>query len=960
MSLTSQLAALNLAMATLPQKLKDGLAAKAPTSAGADNSTKLNGKTQAQVATDLDGPLNTHVANRLAHGLNATNLDTETSADVDASLAGRPPVGNLPVSRYGSLSYLPPGISGSFEGATTSIVVRDMAMLLEDDGTLTYLRNGINGSRRGVYYAFVKDALGPVFNQPIKTNRRYQPAYFPLNNTAAWIQSCSASVIFGRLQDQNGVLGDWFLSLTNGSYDDTVHTGCFITDAQMTSLGIGRGEILVVDNTVYILAINTDGANVFDVKVWTLPLASVAAGGTLVPTPMTGITTTGFGGQVNTTNGIRLATKAVSTQLSDKPIVHNPNNQSFMLVNFDQMQMRSATDGAGNIRTKAHAMSGAFSTLSSYFAYGTFSWVFNPATKTATLDAVYRATQSVINRTVAGDPSSASVFTGPLWSTIDADEGRLGVSNCYANLHYSGKWLFHFRVGQVTDTLDLTRTQFTNSLAPYDALLRGNAKAVGPFKAVYVSPGYGSAVGGVLLGAFPLSDTRAVVYAKGLRANGSLGEGLAYTDLESTPTFSYNSLNNGAMQGYRPSAVRGFVDEKTALPTDVIPKWLQPVVEASASAIQTSGQNFIEDFKFEAPKVLNPDFTTTGTSRITNALLKAAKNSALAIQNIANLRDSYCQLVAPRVLNCPAFLCIMYTTTAGEGGMFIAPCTLTWSGDDIVGVTVTSVSPRATWTLTATVSLYTTFSWYPATAGAVTLYDDGTSVLVGMPMAFGWLTPGNGLAGLARFRYNKSTGVWNWGSNLSLSVGNQQVNGKQYYASPSLGFGMCYNASPETDYGTKLVFLPITKNSDAAFDSWTEGTPGLANWKVLMSQDVAAVWQLYFTEPTPLLISGRYYTLPIQMVDLSTIKASPGNTTFYIYAQVIAGVASYKVSLTVLTETATLIYLGYVQTGVSTISTIVVDKVTKVGPYRLSPVSRGSAIAVTTGPASNPASLQWS
>lgn len=966
MSLTDDIAALKVASEKFHQDFGPRLARKVQETQKADNAKKLQDRTLAQTNSDIDESLNEHKADRNAHGLTFADLQTYDGSDVDAIFNARPKKGTLPVSRYGNLTYLPAGVSGSFEGATTSIAPRDMCMVLEDDGTLTYLRNGQNGSKLGVYYAYVPDALGPVLKQPVKTNRRYQPAYFPLNYSAAFIQSCSESVVFGRLQNASGVLGDWFVSVTGGTLDDTKHTGCLISAATIANLGITPGECLVTGDKVYLFSVNYGNGGFFEIFVWTLELAAVIAGGTLTPVRMTGINTTSFYNRNFVSDSIRITDLIQSNSLAGKPLVYNPDNRILALIHFERPSLKSYDNGFGTIRIKVFGNVYCPSTQGAQYGYTQFSFQFNPSGKLALLDLQYQNNvQNSLTSATPGNQASDSVLSGPLFTgSSDITEARAGMANTLPHVIYSGQWMFNFRVSQVVETLDLTRTKFSSKpTSNFAAILKGTV-AGQSWSTIAVKPSYGSAIGGALMGPVPLSNTRALVYGNGKDSNGNTVTGMAYTDLEGSPNAAYDSLVNGPMVGYRPSANRHFLKDVMAagqVPT-INMTFGSPVVEAGTSDVSVSGGHFIEGWRHTTPRVINADLSVSGTMTIGAAVLAKARTDALQAKGIS-ARASYAQLVIPRILagKIPPFLLVTYCGNDNSMGAFIAQINPTWSGDTITNAPVVAVSPTALWLGPngGGVGISPSPEFYAITCGAVTLYETSGSILVGLPVAVGMLVVGNAPSACISFRYSKTAG-WVWPNNLNMQIFNAQVNGQVYYASPALGFGQVALSDARADYGTKLPFMPVTINNDAEFDAWAPGATALSRWKVLTSQDVAATWMLYFTEPTPLMVNGNFYTVPQQTIDLTTIKANPANTTFYVYARVVGGVASYLLETIAPAESSNKIYLGYIRTGTTSIETVAVEKTTKVWYFRPSVVARGSSIAASSGLPSGTASLNWS
>lgn len=116
-------------------------------------------------------------------------------------------------------------------------------------------------------------------------------------------------------------------------------------------------------------------------------------------------------------------------------------------------------------------------------------------------------------------------------------------------------------------------------------------------------------------------------------------------------------------------------------------------------------------------------------------------------------------------------------------------------------------------------------------------------------------------------------------------------------------------------------------------------------------------WVIHFNEETPCLLSGRYAALAPVGINLTTVKANPGDTTFYVYVQIEGITASYQILEELASETDMYMFIGTITTGASAVSTIDIKKFTKFGGYRLSSTPQGQSIPVTTGLPSREAHL---
>lgn len=119
---------------------------------------------------------------------------------------------------------------------------------------------------------------------------------------------------------------------------------------------------------------------------------------------------------------------------------------------------------------------------------------------------------------------------------------------------------------------------------------------------------------------------------------------------------------------------------------------------------------------------------------------------------------------------------------------------------------------------------------------------------------------------------------------------------------------------------------------------------GISGWKV--------------TIPAyPLFISGKYFEMPITVLDVEAAFTNHANTTFYIYAQYTAALANYVLSTVALTESTTLMYLAKIVTGASAVTSAVGAPVARLATYRVSALPLGSAIPASTGVNSAPGAL---
>jgi len=921
-----------------------------------DNADKLENQTLAQVRTALDAPLAAHNAQANPHNETAASVGIPLKTAVDAKLAQLIPTGILPFSNYGSQDYLPPNVAGSFEGGTTAASPKITALLVENDGTLVFLRNGTNGSKSGVFYAYVKNALTiPQLVNPIKTNKKYAPSYFPAGKSAAQLLAWSEQLLYGRLQDDaTGALGDYFLSVTNGTFDDSKHVGTIIPAANGSA--VFDGGLCILGSTIYHFSANIPAwTTPVDIEVRTIPLAGVLAGTAATWTKVDTWSTTGFSGSVSSTN-IRLANVVASPNLADKPLLQVTGPTAFTALNLSHYEYPSLyavpDEASGKIRLKWSANTYAATSLGSLYRYITFSFVVTPAGKAAALDSgLTTQNQISFNDAVVN-------MTGPVYATPQEYDAINSPSNSRRDIHYSDAgYVFSIRVHQSIDTVDLLRTKITNYSTRYEAARYG-ATVGQDITGINSVATYGTAIGGAMVGCYPVALNKAVINCLGRNNAGSTVRGQAWSALEGTSNdYTYRSILNGSYKGYRPSADRGFVND---LGKD--DSYLNmPVVEVIGQTIVVSGNNYIRADITGAsrPTRINADLSVgSGQITVSDAMLDSIAQKYWATQSVANITQRHAQLVIPQQSGVPPFAIIHGYTS--DRTTWIAACRVTLT---IVNSVVTAVAvsePMAAYQIMSTGTGLDVTSQYIGLLGAVTLYDAGTAVLIGIPSPIGHSYIGASPRSLMRLKYVKSTGKFSYPSGLGMVHATPLASdANAFFAHPSLGFGIqtgSITPTGENDYFTKCVFAPFA-TTEAEFDTWQPKAK--ANWRVIVSQDVAEGWILYFTDPQPAFLAGQAYTLSPVNVNLLDITASPANKTFYVYVKLEAGVAKYVVRETELAESETVIYIGYVTTGISNITLVAVDKAYRIGTYRVSSQPVGSAIPVSSGNPADAVKLTW-
>lgn len=982
MALVQSLAACRAALKNLTTQVGRVATGKRAAAVTADSTLKVGGFNLNQLITQIRAATMAHInkTGAAGHGETPASVGIHTKETWDAIEPTLMPKSIVPVSRYGSLTYLPPGVLGSFEGGTTGLQIVGCAINMEDDGTVVYLRNGTDGAKQGVYYAFYEGASQRVGN-PTRTGRRYQPSWFPAGTTALGVFASSQSVIVGQLQNSAGDPGDYFVALTNGTYDDSKHTGGIIPKAAGDAMKLNpSGEMFVAGDTVYLLSCNilsasnvpsTNPAQPFDIFVYTIPKATLAAanGGNITLTQVTGITTEGFAGQTYSADQMRFANKIVSSQTSDYPIVRRIGTKFTSLVVFYYYSptfVSAYDEVSGKIRTKIYQQSRMVTTRDAPYSPTGFSFTYDPATKRAKLDPFFVGRENTVTDDVPSPTYSGPLFegqamdklvsTGPYKKAYAFDEA----GNCWS-----------FLISNLVDTLTVEAGTVTNWTTKYAALEYGvgNITRKG---ALSVRPSFGTAIGSSLHSAVMLAADKMYLFADGVAANGAYRRGLVYTKLEGSPTYTYESIYQGSVKGYAPSTTREFLLDMGLTDSN----YYAPVNEVSAAgSFKVHTRRFIAlspgistVSRLEGYGNIAADFSLSSPVYCLDSTLQNLGIS-IAAQHEANGEPKTTQFMVELIVpanGVPPFVSMLGFTE--NGNIYVCVCqvnvAINAEGRVVSAGAGISGAPHYVYKNgTATgIMMANNHLFY---CGPVSMYDNGTDVLIGLSQPAYMMVPGGSPQASIAFRYNRADKLFHYRTDYSQRVYNVYSGGtgRHFVAHPTLGFGFCWNTQGTSGYSdetTKLNFQPIGKTA-AEIDAWT-GQLAVSStlWTCLASQKAAEGWVLYFSEETPLVLDGKFYTLPVGNVDLRTVIANAANRTFYVYARITGGQAAYVVQTGQTDESNVNMFIGTVTTNATQIVSINAEKVTRLGNARISLTAKGSAIPVSTGLPRATDKLQWS
>lgn len=973
MSLNTDLTAMAQAMANFAPVYKTKLAAKVATTALADAALELDTMTPAQVATALDADLVSHENSTGANHLTGVAELTYSSAEIDTSLNGRVTLNSLPVSRYGDLTYLPPGVNGNFEGASMNFnayLGRDYPLIIENDGTLVFLRNGSTGSKVGVYYAYVKNALqATTLDVPTRTNQRYQPSFFSAASagaTAAYVLKSDSQVIAGKLQDASGNPGDYFIALTNGTFDGSLHqTGVFITVANWPAFATNCDtEVFLANGTVYIMGLLPQTGSEIRYGLYSIPLASFGAGNYVTPTKVTGITSKSFssptsGSQTTTVaDYIQVAPATFSGTGTDNALVYfatgMPAGVSGYMANGSLITDSGwdSTISAIRVRLTADIYIQDSNHSTSKRPFIAFSGTFDPATKTFQFDSEYTS-PVVVTQNVNG---AFAVFGPPVATGDKISVMPSAMKNSFDStyFHPNGYW-FAINDQNLPDiTCVVSRAQIpAGNYTNRGVALHPNYTLSGNISTAF-DPAFGSAIGGSMMGNLNLPGNRFLVYAKGRNAAGNTDTGLVLCD-RGASGYTYKSVFSGSFSGYAPTAGRHFVQD-LGFDRNAFNAMLSQI--DTAGNVTTFGSLFIEGSTMSNFLTCDTNLATSGSVSVTQAVLDSVRSQLFtSIGHSGTPQSSNVTLFVPQNSSLLVYAILVWIDSTTEkmvmGEFSIASGSRAGA---LTGLTLVTNSAVQTGSTTATGVVNSTLN--EQAAGGLTIYETSDAYLVGGASKILVGRYSNSGGWVFRFAIPKTTFKADW-AHFYAEPDSISWESNFFGAIPGQGFGVFRQLQAYSDNYTKLVFWPVATNL-ATYNSWT--VPAQTSALVEVSQDVAQGWSVYFTSPTPVLLNGTVYTMAPVTIDLTTVVGNPANQTFNVYLKLVGGVPTYVIvpSATVYPEAPDTMFLGQVITGASTITSMTISKVSRLDKFRPSTTGIGGAIAVSTGtPVQTGKHLAW-
>ena len=849
----------------------------------------------------------------------------------------------LPVSRVGTMDYLPMNINGSYEGATTYFDKRILPIIIEDDGTLVYLRPGTNGSTNGFYYCYISNSRTVSTLNPVLTNAKYVPSFFTANHSIQNFVGTKANELL-FMKTNNGTNDTYTIALTNGTLNSVAHQYLEFNRSLIPNTDPQYAHI--VGTLVYIWCMDSyDTNNTFDISLYTISVDGIRSGSTSTLQRITGFSgKTISGSTVTSSSTVRLAQKYVSTSASDNPLFLTDSGASVgvFALNSEGIIQAAGNDSETSIRV---AMFHPYGIYTSYEASRQKMWglsfTYNISTKAYVLDkAAGSITISTTNnQTTVNDPYNITMENINGFSSVS--QGNVPtIFQTYDGLIFS-------TVARYVTAPDhkINRGSIISFTSHYDSWNLSTRK-IQSVSTNRINPVYGSEIGENIINPTVLSPTKIMFNCSGTSNGNTFGfDTKVYTDIGSTRNYSYKSVITGStINGYAPNQNRNVVDNSNFRMNGLI-----TLVDSDGST-QVYGSSFIEDTTKPANGLMDVNnFTFSPAYTLSNnSLLTNLKNSIISsVSFTGNVIESKIVLYyIPDSSFGKSIASVILRTDSKDSSGYNCHVIVSTVDTVISSNVITSLSPVTSIINGASPDCIVINTTYlERMSGLVIAKYQGFSY-ISIPCIFNIGTPGNST-------FRTTIGKLDASNNIAtLKVITSQylsALGGTYEGGvlPGYGFGLFVNGDV-TDYQTKLVFNNYGTTSEE-LDSLLAGNMSPIETVVVASQEVPQGFNVYFTQEVPALINGSLYKLQPTNIDLKTIDSSPANKTFYIYVYVVENICNYVISTSKLSEELNRIYIGTITTGSTNITSIQSEKVTRFLTYRVSTTKRGSAIPASTG-----------
>lgn len=850
----------------------------------------------------------------------------------------------LPISRVGTMDYMPINVGGDYVGASSlSHVYRLQPINVEDDGSVSIIRSGTNGSTRGFYYAYVSDIrTKPLTDDSVTTTtNEFRPQFFtPEQQIDGFIGTNGYELLCYQTS-----LNTYVLTLTNGTFSMSEHES---VQFPKTVFGTDKPTYaLIVNDLIYIWCIDTTLPNSgLGYVLYTVPVSGVRGN------DMSGLTkVTAYSGttvrnlKYNNSTSLRVYDRYMSVGTSTDSLYECTGSvtriEKYDYIDYNIMVVPSP-DGT-KMRVAFYPTFRAFTALyeSKVFATG-ISFVYDISTKTMTLDKTPSAPI-----TAYYDIYSLFQITNPydisMNNTLGSDDGQLG--NC-GSICQTGDGLVVSTKSRWVSSQFYGINKYNVSTPLYDSwnlVTRRNSNR----SALNVKPIFGSAVGENMLGVKFIDRRKILLACAGTDNNGNTFgyDSVVATGIGNNITFPYDSVESGnKIYGFPPQDGRELVSIN---PHDFA--GMVSLVEADGTTSAYGSSLVTGTYKRCRGKIRPNDYSFQDEYFMEQSVMNKLNDDVIKHAGLIGITSSEMTFyyVPDSSFSKSIAAVSAYNSTTKIGYIIVAEVDVTLDGNDFVNPVVFSSRKQNIGNLASV-----NFSPYYIRFAGLTVAKYNGFNYIGVGMLNTFTTAGGSVYHCMVGKIKNGT----MASNYRFYRGSYLNTGSfvDHGVIPEIGFGLF--DFTKSDYQTKSVFA-LYGTTELELDNLIAGTDEVKQHIVIASQEVSQGWNVYISQEVPVFLGGVYHVLPPQHFNLEDLSSyPPHNQVFKMYVELDphTKIPAYRIINTTLEETLERVYIGSIVTNAESIDSITMEKVTRFLTYRPSTVQRGSAIPCSGGVPSSP------
>lgn len=929
---------------------------KRPTAYNAENTATVGGRTPEAFDAEMVAPVTNHItAKGDPHNVTAEQVGVFSKQQFDELIRTYFLGSGFPITRIGSLSYHPIAISGDSRGlditkssgSDHSRYLEHPLVVIEDDETITYLRNCSNGFERGVYYAYKHK--GTYTNSPlITTNAQYK---LPDNSNVAYIYQGGQGCFSGKSASATGSIAgqSCFICLHHGNLNNLYHY--FVRVSAEFEKVLQSAEVIATATTVYIIAIDEPEKWVRQdhaprLKYWKIDRTLFTQKGDMVtPQEITFDYQNGFGGRIAdyNRNYYQLAGRMVTYDIKDKQgivtltdglmkggaallperirtyTMYSPDNKFLRTLLVYQIEVTAPNDVKQRFELQLNVI----------FEIGTNNITLS--NKASTLRV------SLSNGGITADSALFTINPASALSLV-GDENKA----CGIYLSESDGYVYYSNYRQIGKPESFkyykpTKTSF------YDAIevpLSLTDKPEKTFQADYRQEGF---LCSSPMGMFVFGPNR---YLVGLVDTGN--------------TYQYYDINQSFAKTYPKTDAEGNQGEAYPLPDKSTglsgSTYGDEDTQLCISSVHRNGKFQLNSLYFYKGKFhalgyafLNQNLAPeSGSTLIARTYGKVADDVAAELKYTD--RNIHYELVITAEDDLPPYFLIFFTAAdnksthcrvyeAKVSGKPSVANGVDGERVDFAGLGKLVVDLPDIALPNVGVTAFETELVNRLLGKFSVDFIDGGWFVQWTTRYVGVGNKGQSLLGL---------GVRFWVKETTHEVESSGVDiinfasGSFRYPSMIPGQGVGY----VTTSGNRTVqcFEVIARNRQEIAE-WK----GVKVRRFLMPQHIGDRWTFYLIEPISVVMTGFSYDIPAQAYSLTSMYKDPADKLLFLYVVIESGAARLDFSEVELDETSDRTFVGTLTTDGRGIEKIDVQKVTRLENYRLSPEPVGSAMSVTTG-----------